>query len=114
MSPPNVCRAAAALSLLLAAAFGTVPAAPAPLPKREPVARANGDLHGTWRQVFVGYEGSDDTEAAAPERTRWVVTADKITIRMRSVRGAGSWTYRIDPTRSPAQLDLSTPSETLL
>jgi uncharacterized protein (TIGR03067 family) len=90
-------------------ALGTVvvlscPAGGAPRLKDRP----HGSFPGTWRQQAVEFDGNDLTEANRSLRMHWVVT--DTTIRMVGAGGTdrGHWTYRANPDKSPAELDLNT------
>ena len=66
-------------------------------------------LEGTWRQTHVEFEGVDQNAGERPTRNHWVITRDTITIW--TTRGhSGAWSYRLDPSRKPATLDLTTTS----
>jgi uncharacterized protein (TIGR03067 family) len=82
--------------------------APAPV-YREPPKATRGEFRGTWRQVSIEFEGTDQTAANEPHRLHWVVEADKITIFSKGKQNRGSWSYRLDASGTPATLDL-TPS----
>jgi uncharacterized protein (TIGR03067 family) len=99
---PRTCRAAA---LFLLAAVGAAAGAPAPLPRRERAVPER--LQGAWKQTSVWSQGNDATEGHKPYKLHWLIKADKITIYTKGKVDCGSWTYRIDPSRRPATLDLT-------
>lgn len=64
-------------------------------------------LEGTWKQTHVEFEGTDQNAGERPYRNHWVITRDTITIW--TTQGhSGGWSYRLDPTKKPATLDLTT------
>jgi uncharacterized protein (TIGR03067 family) len=63
-------------------------------------------LQGTWKQTFSGFEGEDSTERERPFLNHWVITRDSITIYTKGMP-SGGWKYRINPAKSPAEIDLS-------
>jgi uncharacterized protein (TIGR03067 family) len=102
MISPKKGRAAA---LFLLAVAGAAAGAPAPLPRR---GRAGPErFQGTWKQVSVWSQGNDATQGHESYKIHWVIKADRITIFMKGKRNSGNWTYRADPSRQPAALDLT-------
>lgn len=94
-----------AVVLFLLAVAGGAAGAPAPLPRRAPVVPQR--FEGTWKQTSVWSEGKDATEGHEPYRLHWVIKGDRITIFTKGKVDCGSWTYRRDPSRNPATLDLT-------
>jgi uncharacterized protein (TIGR03067 family) len=64
-------------------------------------------LLGTWKQTHCEFEGKDNTESEKPFRNHWVITDTTITIHNKGTY-SGHWTYRLDPTKQPVAIDLST------
>jgi uncharacterized protein (TIGR03067 family) len=64
-------------------------------------------LQGTWMQTFSGFEGEDATEREQPFLNHWVIARDSITIYIKGAP-SGGWTYRLDPAKRPAEIDLTT------
>jgi uncharacterized protein (TIGR03067 family) len=64
-------------------------------------------LQGTWKQTFSGFEGEDATAREREFLNHWVITRDSIAIYVRGA-ASGGWTYRLDPTKRPAEMDLTT------
>jgi uncharacterized protein (TIGR03067 family) len=64
-------------------------------------------LEGNWRQTHVEFEGTDQNAGERPQRNHWVITRDTITIW--TIQGhSGGWSYRLDPSKRPATIDLTT------
>jgi len=64
-------------------------------------------LEGTWRQTHAEFDGQDNTEGERPFRNHWMITRDRITIYVKGAH-SGAWSYRLDPSRKPAAIDLTT------
>jgi len=64
-------------------------------------------LEGTWRQTHAEFDGQDNTEGERPFRNHWVITRDRITIHVKGAQ-SGGWSYRLDPSKKPAVIDLTT------
>jgi uncharacterized protein (TIGR03067 family) len=64
-------------------------------------------IRGAWRVISVqqGNEEIADKEAAIWEKSRWVIRAESIDIRMQDGGGVGL-AYKLDPSSSPKLLDL--------
>ncbi len=74
-------------------------------PRYDPPNERTFELQGLWRQTSAEFEGR-----AGLGTNFWLISADKITILTRdngAERNSGSWTYRIDFTKAPAELDLT-------
>jgi uncharacterized protein (TIGR03067 family) len=64
-------------------------------------------LAGTWKQTFSGFQGADNSKAESQFKNHWVITTEKIAIH--TIHGAsGHWTYKLDASKTPAEIDLST------
>jgi RNA polymerase sigma factor (sigma-70 family) len=59
---------------------------------------------GTWRVVDAELDGRDAGEGPFEDQTRWIITREKIVLK--GLRGGGTWTYKLDPSRTPRELDL--------
>ena len=66
-------------------------------------------LLGIWKQTFSGFEGADNTAGERPFRNHWVITETTITIYTKGEH-SGYWTYKLDPTKKPIAIDLTTKS----
>ena len=64
---------------------------------------ADARLPGTWRQVHAEFDGVNQT---ARNHNHWVITGATITIFMEGAN-RGQWTYRLDPSKTPAEIDLT-------
>jgi RNA polymerase sigma factor (sigma-70 family) len=92
--------------------------APAEEPRLPPVAKAedkandkaNDDkdaIQGTWKVTGVemgGKEAPDDPQIKNMKSSKWVITADKITISLPN-QARQDASYKLDPTKKPKHLD---------
>lgn len=81
--------------------LGSVAAAPRLKEPRE------SKLEGTWRQIHAEFDGDDLTEANRAWRNHWVITNDTVSIYTVGGEHRGQWTYRVDPAKRPAEIDLT-------
>jgi uncharacterized protein (TIGR03067 family) len=54
--------------------------------------------------VDAEVDGRDVGEELEEGQTHWIITRDKI--ELRHPRGGGAWTYRLDPSKTPREIDL--------
>ena len=97
------------VSIALFAPHLSVNAFPAK-PLYDPQQHARPKLEGLWRMTHAEFEGQDLWASNKDSQNRWLITPEKITILMKQDgvdRNCGSWTYRMDLTRSPMVLDLT-------
>jgi uncharacterized protein (TIGR03067 family) len=87
--------------VLFALAIAVSPASVAAPRLKEP---ADAKLPGTWRMVQADFDGVDITKG---NLNHWVVTGDSITIVVQG-SNRGVWTYRLDKTKKPWEIDLTT------
>jgi RNA polymerase sigma factor (sigma-70 family) len=76
-------------------------------PKQEVTTRTvrGAELLGTWQVVAVKTPGENVPDKAELEKSRWVFAKDKVTMRMGGESRDAS--YKTDPSKKPALLDLT-------
>jgi uncharacterized protein (TIGR03067 family) len=78
-------------------------------PVRKPRVQELPGLEGTWKQIYVEFEGVEQTAEYAT-KNRWVITGATITIVTAGPKGdenRGSWHYNFNPGAMPAEIDLT-------
>jgi uncharacterized protein (TIGR03067 family) len=107
-SIPRICILIAVLIAILATPRAiAVPAKPLYEPANVATKAARAHLLGMWRQVRIEFEGHDNTAGERPRNNHWRITEDYITILIDGGKDSGSWTYRLDLSKTPAELDLT-------
>lgn len=94
-TPPRSAVAFAVLSLLLTGST-LIPEA-----ERRPQAK----MVGTWKVVGGERLGRDYTAILQAQQIQWVVTDDEIRVLYKNAERT-RYTYKLDPSRKPVQLDL--------